>query len=201
VRIVVSNIIRKLAALIEVDDTPSDEEIKEKRKLPEKAKSNLKVSPGDTKVVVKEETPLKPTKRPDIKPPRRQTEVSKKWNQNSKRELMRDYMRDYRSTGKINQTNGPKNKYVKKLKTAEEDYEKYLVSAQAAGRAFNWLEIPESKSPPHEGSDIKVGNSCFKVIDVATPTDIGKARGGPIASDMRKRGIGWRVKLTEIQGE
>ena len=56
------------------------------------------------------EEPFKPTKRPKMKPPRRKPEAQKKWNDDNKTEVMRQYMRDYRSTGKVTETDSPKSK-------------------------------------------------------------------------------------------
>lgn len=80
-------------------------------------------------------------------------------------------------------------------KRAVWDYSPYLITAKAAGREFNWLEIPEFGSPPEIGDKISANGQVFAVEEVNTPGDIAKGRGGPIASSMRRRGIGWRVKL------
>jgi len=46
---------------------------------------------------------LKPTGGPMIRAPRKQLTHHRKWNPDTRRQLMRDYMRDYRGTGKINE--------------------------------------------------------------------------------------------------
>lgn len=75
------------------------------------------------------------------------------------------------------------------------DYTPYLVTANAAGQEYNWLEIPEFGTPPEIGATITANGKRFSVGDVSTPQDIARARGGPVASSMCRRGIGWRVKL------
>jgi len=46
---------------------------------------------------------IKPVARPKIKPPRAKPEASKTWGTDTKRENMREYMSDYRGTGRINE--------------------------------------------------------------------------------------------------
>lgn len=45
----------------------------------------------------------RPTAKPDIRAPRRQRAHRRKWNPDTRKELMRDYMQEYRGTGKINE--------------------------------------------------------------------------------------------------
>ena len=75
------------------------------------------------------------------------------------------------------------------------DYSNCLVSVNSGSQEFNWLEIPYFDCPPSEGDSITAGDRAFIVEEVSTPEDIARGRGGPIASSMRLRGIGWRVKL------
>lgn len=70
-----------------------------------------------------EEAPVKIFEEPDIKTappkqraPRREPEHKKKWNEEDKTDLMKNYMKEYRSEGKIRDTDGIKNVYVKKPK-------------------------------------------------------------------------------------
>lgn len=44
-----------------------------------------------------------PTAQPDVKPSRREPAHRRKWNPDSRRTLMRQYMREYRGTGRINE--------------------------------------------------------------------------------------------------
>ena len=112
-RVLISSYLRHIATFIEVDDTPTKEETREKRLKCEDSVSTT--APGSKKQVPKPtEDKVVPTERPHIKPPRRKRQTEKKWNEESKSELMRDYMKDYRQTGKVMETNSPKNKYTKK---------------------------------------------------------------------------------------
>jgi hypothetical protein len=114
-RIPISSYIRRLAALIETDETPTEDEIKKKRLCEEECATATKAPNRRKGPKVKEEK-IFPTERPHIKPPRRKLETRKKWNNDTKTDNMREYMQDYRQTGKVNETNSPKNKYTKKPK-------------------------------------------------------------------------------------
>lgn len=85
--ILVAEKIRKVAQLIEIEDEPPVKVFEE---------SDVKTAP------------------PKQRAPRRKPEHKKKWNTDDKTELMRDYMKEYRSEGKIRDTEGIKNVYVKK---------------------------------------------------------------------------------------
>ena len=96
----VSEHIRRLASMILVDDLESGDKPKKKSKK----KTDVEVAEDSDKAKkpvpkIKEE-PLKPTKQPKIKPPRRFPDAERKWNKGNKTEKMKDYMQDYRSTGK-----------------------------------------------------------------------------------------------------
>lgn len=45
----------------------------------------------------------RPTALPDIRAPRRQRSHRRKWNPDTRKGLMREYMQEYRGTGKINE--------------------------------------------------------------------------------------------------
>lgn len=125
-RYTIGRTLRRIAESIVTDDTPTDEEIREqrltgkaieteeegsegtKKKLQTKSRKRVRTKP--------KEQAIKPTKRPRIKPPRRKPQTSKKWNDDTKTEQMRDYMKEYRQTGRVRETNSPKNVYVKKPK-------------------------------------------------------------------------------------
>lgn len=115
----VSSKIRKIADMIEEDTTPTDEQIKQRRKslglvsapLPPEEKKDPKKAPKKVK-----EEKIEPTAKPKIKPSRKKPDSAKKLTDDSKGEYFKDYMKSYRSEGKVNETSGPKNKYVKKLK-------------------------------------------------------------------------------------
>jgi len=51
---------------------------------------------------IPEESP-RTTAGPDVRAPRRQPAHHRKWNPDTRRQLMRDYMQEYRNTGKVNQ--------------------------------------------------------------------------------------------------
>lgn len=99
-----------VASMIEIDNTPSvsDDNIKED-KMKEKKEIKSPVSLNKEKA----ESRFVPTALPKVRAPRRLHNFKKKWNPDSKRELMRDYMRNYRAEGKDVETG---NRYVKKIK-------------------------------------------------------------------------------------
>ena len=117
----------RTAAYLMMDEVPSEEAIRQQREQWDAAareKVNAVGGPAALEqaaqirknpVGVKEEA-AKQTSHPKIKPPRRQNESSKEWNEFNSTEKMREYMKDYRSTGEISETSGAKNVYVKKLK-------------------------------------------------------------------------------------
>jgi hypothetical protein len=65
--------------------------------------SKTQVGPGaPRKPGVSQEAP-KPTAGPQQRTPRRQPAHSREWNPDTRRQKMREYMQEYRGTGKINQ--------------------------------------------------------------------------------------------------
>ena len=112
------------------DDMLTEEDIRTKRKLMEafskKAPEGIAPAPvpGATPgagpkegVMPKPQAQipkLEETARPKIKPPRARPDSQNKWNTETKAELMTDYMKDYRNTGKVNETASPNSKYVRK---------------------------------------------------------------------------------------
>lgn len=117
----VQSILRRLAYVLQEDDTPTEEDknvrtdihqktipIRETgRKVPamKKTKSGEIVELGTTKKVAP----------PKIKPPRRLHETEKEWNEETSPEKMREYMRQYRSTGKDKETGNPKSTNIRKI--------------------------------------------------------------------------------------
>jgi hypothetical protein len=109
----ISNYLKKIAALIETDDTPTDPEIKRRRRLRVR-----QTPPGEqprVKTKVQEEA-IDIHLPPKIKPPRALPEHKKEWSEDTKTEKMKEYMQDYRSEGKVYETTSPKSKYIKKPK-------------------------------------------------------------------------------------
>jgi hypothetical protein len=107
-RVLVSDILRRLASAIELDTTPTDKEIEEKRKVTPASSPNIagkKKLKGDEASSEK----IMPTALPKIKPPRRNPSY-KPSNWDSKQHR-KNYMQEYRAEGK-DVENG--NKYVKK---------------------------------------------------------------------------------------
>jgi len=107
-RVPLSDIVRKIASAIELDITPTDTELKEKKE--ERLKSS-NPGVGRSKDDESKHDVVKPTARPKIKPTRRKPSyMHKDWDSKSYR---RDYMREWRSQGKDVETG---NKYIKKNK-------------------------------------------------------------------------------------
>jgi len=128
-KVIVSELLRKLAGLIE-DDTPEDKDIKIRTEKSVKIKTPVKSGPARRQPLMKKNKQgemvsinqaEKPTASPKIKPSRMKSDTEKKWNTETKKDLMKDYMKDYRGTGKVNETNSPKNVYTKKLKQGEQN--------------------------------------------------------------------------------
>jgi hypothetical protein len=106
--------IRKLASLLEQDNTPSDFGIGGHRMLGDsnaEAESIKVKKPG-----IVEEQKLTPTALPPQRRPRKQPGHLNKWNPDTKTGLMKDYMQEYRADGKDKEVNGPKSTYKKKFK-------------------------------------------------------------------------------------
>ena len=123
-KVLISNVLRKIAGLIE-DDTPEDKDISIRTERSVKIKGPVKSGPARKMPLMKKNKHgemvtinenVKPTSSPHIKPSRMQSDTEKKWNKGTKKDLMKEYMKEYRSTGRINETNSPKNVYTKKLK-------------------------------------------------------------------------------------
>ena len=106
----IASVLRKIADMIVVDNTPTDEDICRMRSM------KIRRDEGDTgdpaaprlRALPDEDGPLP---QPEIRAPRRQHEHQKKWNQDTKKGLMKGYMQDYRAEGK-----DVGNRYVKKPK-------------------------------------------------------------------------------------
>lgn len=114
-RTLISSYIRRLADLIEIDDTPTEEETRKKRLESDRSVSTK--APGKYKQTTEpKQEKIVPTERPHIKPPRRRRETEKKWNEADSPGLRKEYMREYRQTGKDMETTSTKSKYVKKPK-------------------------------------------------------------------------------------
>lgn len=115
--IAISDKIRKVAALIERDNTPSDAKIGDRVMLDNECqKGNTpKIRKKRVDVIV-EETGAPPTALPERRRPREQPSHLNKWNEDTKTELMNDYMKNYRADGKDKEVEGPKSTYKKKLK-------------------------------------------------------------------------------------
>ncbi len=115
---VISNILKKLAATIEVEEeNPHKEDLPINKHV--QTRRPLSVihgeSPGGAcpRVQIENTEAIAP---PKIKRPRRLREHEKKWNKEDSTGLMQEYMRDYRAEGKDNITDSPNSKYVKKPK-------------------------------------------------------------------------------------
>jgi len=118
----ISDTLRRLASVIERDNTPSDASIGDRKMLieapeedcttnfPEKKKvvQHKKVSPVDNSFLEK-------TAPPEQRRPRKELEHKKKWNDDNKTSLMREYMTEYRADGKDKEVDGPKSTYKKKI--------------------------------------------------------------------------------------
>lgn len=119
-KVVISSILRKLAGMIVEDNTPTDEDIlrlrKQTRRRYEQGDPQGEAQQTDapspevptTGVVEEKVEYLAPPKQ---RRPRREPEHHKKWNEEDKTGLMKDYMKDYRSESK-----DVGNRYVKKPK-------------------------------------------------------------------------------------
>jgi len=111
----VSDYIRKLASMIEEDNTPTDEDLDRKKTQIDRREEGPDSAPKEHKPTVLRER-FDYVAPPKIKRPRRQPDYSNKWNEDNRKEKMKDFMKDYRANGKHFETNSPKSKYVKKPK-------------------------------------------------------------------------------------
>ena len=59
--------------------------------------------PGAPMVPGQTEEPDRPTAAPHQRAPRRKRTQQRKWNPDTRKPLMREYMKDYRGTGKVNE--------------------------------------------------------------------------------------------------
>jgi hypothetical protein len=109
-KIIISELIRKVASAIELDRTPTDKDLEEKKESRMKPTSSKVVKPRSKDDTVEHEV-IKPTARPGNKPTRR-TPSYKPSDWDSKQHRT-DYMQDWRAEGKDVETG---NKYIKKNK-------------------------------------------------------------------------------------
>jgi hypothetical protein len=109
--------IRKVASLIERDNTPDNTTIGDHKMLDdgsnEKSQVKSKQVVKPKKVEVGETTPTAPSQQ---RRPRKQPGHKNKWNDETKTGLMREYIQNYRAEGKDKEVDGPKSTYKKKLK-------------------------------------------------------------------------------------
>jgi hypothetical protein len=102
--------LRDIAAGLLTDDTPSDRDIKEKRKVVKKPTQSIEITqnkPGEepeTKEITIpraqpdiQERNQRDSKRPDIKPPRRIQDFKSEWKGEDSRKKRRDYQQEYRA--------------------------------------------------------------------------------------------------------
>jgi len=74
------------------------------------------------------------------------------------------------------------------------DYDKYLAyTPVASGGEYFVLHIPVGVIPPKKGDHLIIQNNKVVVQSVATPDDIMRGRGGPVARAMERDGIGYNV--------
>lgn len=107
--------IRKLAALIERDNTPSEGTIQ--------GHSMINSASGEEDDTVKkkklpapkQEAPLKPTAPSQQRRPRKMPDHKNKWNTETKTGLMNEYMKEYRAQGRDKEVSGLKSTYHKKF--------------------------------------------------------------------------------------
>jgi hypothetical protein len=113
-RALLSDVLRKIASAIELDMTPTDSDLtdkKKKRMEVSESSNSSNASKARSKTDDVETNIDKPTARPDIKPPRRNPSYThSNWDSKQHR---KDYMQGYRAEGK-DVDNG--NNYVKKNK-------------------------------------------------------------------------------------
>lgn len=90
-----------VSSMIEVDVRSDDDNVNEKEQNKNKYKRII------------DNNTYKPVALPRERMPRRRPSFKNKWNPDSKKELMREYMNEYRSNGRDIETG---HRYVKKLK-------------------------------------------------------------------------------------
>jgi arylsulfatase A-like enzyme len=111
----VPDILRKIAQMIVIDETPSEEQLARRRQRCERDPEGVLLEapvgekvPGVPSPRVQEEK-VEYIAPPQQRLPRRQPEHHKKWNKEDSKGLMKEYMQDYRAQG-----NDVGNRYVKK---------------------------------------------------------------------------------------
>jgi hypothetical protein len=109
----VSYTLRKIAAVLQEDDTPYDNDIVKSKYTIENPITLIKVEhpespekseeePGESKkkcnkpLIDVQERDIREAKRPDIKPSRRQESHRSKWKGEGSREIRKDYQKQYR---------------------------------------------------------------------------------------------------------
>lgn len=105
-----SQYLRNIAAGLLMDETPSDKDIKEMRKVVKKPTQSIEITqnkPGEESKtqeipVVKAQPDVqtrdeRTTKRPYIKPPRRLQDFKSEWKGEGSREKRKDYQQQYRA--------------------------------------------------------------------------------------------------------
>lgn len=112
----ISDKIRKLASLIERDDTPYDSQIGDRRMLHDYEGEDHPVVTKKRVDIKVEDTKVEPTAAPPQRRPREQPGHLNKWNEDTSTGLMKEYMQEYRADGKDKEVDGPKSTYKKKLK-------------------------------------------------------------------------------------
>jgi hypothetical protein len=109
--------IRKMASLIERDNTPSETTIGGHAMVGQESKpiAHKPTEVGTHKGVVQEDK-VQGTAAPERRRPRKQLNHKKKWNEDTSTDLMREYMQNYRAEGKDKEVSGLKSTYRKKFK-------------------------------------------------------------------------------------
>ena len=105
----IAEVLRKLAGSIELDNTPTDAELEEKKTV---SKPTTNVANGTNSKGSGDEVQhevIKPTSQPKIKPPRR--DPSYKPNKWESKQHRKEYMLEWRAQGRDVETG---NKYIKK---------------------------------------------------------------------------------------
>jgi len=87
----------------DIEGNPIESKSPEDAVLEEEVELTPGPGPGAPMVPGQSEEPPKPTAAPDQRAPRRQNTHRKKWNPDTRKPLMRGYMKEYRGTGKINE--------------------------------------------------------------------------------------------------
>jgi hypothetical protein len=108
----ISDRLRKLAAFIELDKTPSESVIGDQTMLSDTNDQDEKKKKIVAPIMTSE---IKPTAPPQQRRPRKQPGHKNKWNADTKTDLMKEYMQNYRAEGKDKEVDGPKSTYKKKL--------------------------------------------------------------------------------------